>query len=305
MNKLTVINEGFYKPIKDAFVKITNEKTFKKEINFAIQALKKNPYLQKCDANSVLESVLNISQTSLTLNPVLSYAYLVPHKGKCVLYPGYQGLVKLATETGTVTSIEVQLIYEGDDIDIDLASVERVKKHIPYILTGKEKGNIIGGYSIALLPDGSKHIEIMGVNDIYDVRQYSESYKYDINKGTKNSPWINSEAEMCRKTILKRHFKYLPKSDSNEYLQRAIELDNQDYDFPATYQQGNYIESLLMSSSIDEKTESDIYDALNSGMTQKRAEECIEYLKNNQRDNIDGGHNYTQGDIQKKLEQLK
>lgn len=300
-----LLNIDFYKGIKPSFVKISNEKTFIKEVNFAIQALKKNPYLQKCDVNSVLEAVLNISQTTLTLNPVLGYAYLVPHKGKCVLYPGYQGLVKLATETGTVTSIEVQLIYEGDEIEIDLASAERVKKHIPYILTGNDKGLIRGGYSIAMLPDGSKHIEIMSLGDIHDVRECSESYKYDVKKGLKNSPWNSNKPEMCRKTILKRHFKYLPKSDKNESLTKAIELDNKDYDFPMSYNQGNLIEGLLISSSLDANSLKKIDEALHSGMTQKRAEECIEYLKLNQVDAIDNGGNYSQGDIQKKLSQLK
>lgn len=306
MTKLTVLQKEFYTPIKSDFIKIADEKKFKTEVNFAIQALKNNSYLQKCSAESVLESVLNISQTSLTLNPVLSYAYLVPHKGKCVLYPGYQGLVKLATDTGTVTSIEVQLIYEGDEIEIDLASQERVKKHIPYILTGKPQGKIIGGYSIALLPEGSKHIEIMSLVDIHNVRQYSESYKSDQNKGWKNSPWTTNKPEMARKTILKRHFKYLPKSDNNLRLQKAIELDNQDYDFPASFEQGNYIETLLLSSAIPEKVEQEIYRALhNNEFTQSKAKDCIEYLLEHQRDNIDGGGNYSQTDIQKKLTSLK
>ena len=51
-NELTVINEGFYASIKKNFISIADEKTFKREINFAIQILKKSPYLQKCDASS-------------------------------------------------------------------------------------------------------------------------------------------------------------------------------------------------------------------------------------------------------------
>jgi len=247
---------------------------------------------------------MNVSQTGLSLNPVLAYAYLVPMKGKCVLMPGYQGLIKLVTDSGSVTSIEVQLIYEGDDILLDMASDEKVVKHIPYILTGKEKGQIIGGYSLAKLKDGSKHVEIMSKKDILNIREYSESYKNAIKKGWNNSPWQTNEDEMFRKTIVRRHFKYLPKT-SNEQLEKAIELDNKDYDFPATYQQGNYIESLLLTASIDDKTSQDIYDTLNNGMSQNRAEECINYLKDNQVNEIDSGHNYNQGDIQKKLSEIK
>lgn len=304
--QLTVTDEGFYKNIKSTFIQMADEKSFKREISFAIQILKKNQYLQKMDGNSVLEAVLNVSQTGLSLNPVLNYAYLVPHKGRCVLYPGYQGLIKLVTDTGSVTSIEVNLIYEGDEVVLDLASSQKVQKHIPYLLTGKEKGNILGGYSLANLPDGGHHIEIMSRKDIEDVREHSESYQSDVSKKTKHSPWTHSEAEMFRKTILKRHFKYLPKSDKNEKLTKAIELDNQDYDFPASFEQGNYIESLLMSASIPEKVEREIYQTLHSnGFTTKRAAECIEYLIENQEDPIASGKPYNMGDIQNKLKSFK
>lgn len=305
MKELTVINEAFYKPIKDSFVSVATEKKFKVEINFAIQALKKSDYLRKCSAESVLEAVLNISQTGLSLNPVLSYAYLVPMKGKCVLMPGYQGLIKLVTDAGSVNSIEVHLIYEGDDCVLDMATDEKVVKHIPYIMTGKDKGNILGGYSIGKLADGGKHIEIMSKNDILDIRNYSESYKYAESKKYNNSPWHTDEDEMFRKTIVRRHFKYLPKSE-NSQLEKALELDNADYDFPASFEQGNYIESLLMSSAIPEKTEREIYRALHDNeFTSKRAKECIEYLKDNQVDPIASGKTYNQGDIKAKLESFK
>ena len=174
------------------------------------------------------------------------------------------------------------------------------------MITGREKGDILYGYSIATLQDGSKHIEVMSKAQINDVRACSESYKSNLSKKKKGeyatSVWVSNEPEMSRKTIVKRHFKYLPKSD-NKQLEKAIELDNEDYDFPATYEQGNYIESLLLNSNVDEKTSTDIFNALGEGMTQKRADECIEYLLENQKDPITEGVNYNQGDISKKLEQ--
>lgn len=300
--EITCTSPQFYATIKKAFVGQMDEKKFNNEVGFAVQILKNNQYLQKMDGNSVLQAVLNVSQTGLSLNPVLNYAYLVPHKGKCVLYPGYQGLVKLATDTGSVTSIEVNLIYEGDDVELDLASDKKVTKHIPYMLTDKEQGGIIGGYSLANLPDGSKHVEIMSRKDIENIREYSESYKGDVNKKTNYSPWNTNEPEMFRKTILKRHFKYLPKSDKNEMLVKAIELDNKDYDFPMSYEQGNYIESLLMSCAIQVEHEREIHQRLHANdFTTNQAKECIEYLLENQVDPIQNGAIYTQTDIKNKL----
>lgn len=300
MSNLILKEEGFA-AIKANFIKLTDEKIFKREVNFAIQILKKSTALQKCSIESVLESVINISQTGLTLNPVLKYAYLIPRKGKCVLDPGYQGLIKLATDTDNINSINVQLVYEGDDVTIDLASAEKVTKHVPYVATGNEQGEILYGYSIATLQDGEKHIEIMSIKQIDEIMECSESYKYEKDKSYKNSPWFKHKPEMCRKTILRRHFKYLPKSD-NKQLEKAIELDNEDYDFPASFEQGNMIESLLMSSAIPQKRELEIHRALHANeFTQKRATACIEYLQENQVDPISAGNHYNMGDIKNKL----
>lgn len=294
-----------YASIKQNFVQLTDEKVFKREVQFAIQLIKKSPYLQKCSVESVLESVMNISQTNLTLNPVLKYAYLIPRKGKCTLEPGYQGLIKLATDTDNIVSINVQLVYEGDDCEIDMASEKKILKHIPYMALGNEKGKMLWGYSIANLQDGSRHIEIMSSKQILDIRGYSESYKYYKVKKDKGEwascVWASNPEEMARKTIVKRHFKYLPKSD-NRNLEKAIELDNQDFDFPASYEQGTYVENLLMSSAIPIEREREIHQSLHSGaMTNSEAGEIIEYLKENQLDPISSGSNYQAKDIQKKL----
>lgn len=297
---MNALSKNFYNSIKSNFVSLTDEKTFIREVNFAIQLVKGSPGLQKCDAESILKAVFEISQTGLTLNPVFNYAYLIPRKGKAVLDPGYQGLIKLATDTDNINSIEVQLVYQGDEVEIDLATSEKILKHVPYQATGKEQGNILFGYSKAILQDGRAHVEIMSYKQILDIRGYSESYKYEKNKDKKYSPWFTNEPEMCRKTIVRRHFKYLPKSD-NKQLQRALELDNADYDFPASFEQGNLIESLMLSSAIPEQREREIHQRLHAGdFTQSQAKECISYLEENQLDPTSTG-NYSQTDISKRL----
>ena len=304
-NQIQKITESTFKPIKANFIQLTDEKAFKREVNFAIQLIADTPGLQKCSVESVLKSVFNVSQTGLTLNPVLRYGYLIPRKNICKFEPGYQGLIKLATDTDNIESIEVQIVYEGDEVEIDLATNEKILKHVPYLLTGKEQGKILFVYSVALLKGGSKHVEIMSRNQIDDIREYSESYKWYLGKQKKNEwatcVWITDEPEMFRKTVVKRHFKYLPKSD-NKHLEKAIEIDNEDYDFPASFEQGNYIENLLISAAIPEKVEREIYQTLHANdFTQKRAAECIQYLQDNQRDPVASGDNYQPTDIVKKL----
>ena len=312
MSTLTVIQEEFYASIQDQFVKQLDDKAFKREVSFAVQILKANPYLQKCDANSVLNAVLNISLTGLTLNPVKKYAYLVPRYDNskkaliCNLDPSYQGLIKLATDTGSINSIEVQLIYEGDKVEIDMASDKKVISHIPYFLNDKDKGNIVAGYSLAQLNTGGRHVEIMSKKEIEDIRSYSESYKAFKAGKIKTCVWDernSASQEMYRKTIIKRHFKYLPKSSSTPQLEEALKLGESDFDFPMSYNQATYIESLLMTCAIPENREREIYQAMaKDSYTSNEAGEVIEYLEQNQRDPVASGDYYNASDIQKKFD---
>jgi len=60
------------------------------------------------------------------------------------------------------------------------------------------------------------------------------------------------------------------------------------------------IENLLISCSLDPPHRKQVEDDI-VGLTYVRAEKCIAYLLANQRDKIDSGDNYNQGDIHRKL----
>ena len=55
------------------------------ELGFAYQFISDNELLQKCEPLSIINAITNIARTSITLNPVMRLAYLVPRGGKCVL----------------------------------------------------------------------------------------------------------------------------------------------------------------------------------------------------------------------------
>ncbi len=202
---------------------------FQKEAAFALQIFQSNDYLTKMSPESVKNAVLNISLTGITLNPVLKLAYLVPRKGKCVLDFSYMGLVKILTDTGSVKNIEANVVYWGEPFKLSRGTN-------PYIEHGliedpkTPKGEIRGAYSVATLNDGSKSIEWMDANELMAIMQRSESVR-----SGKNSPWISDTPEMCRKTVIKRHYKYLPKSERAIIAATAIEIDheNNGIDFEA------------------------------------------------------------------------
>lgn len=261
MEAIEITRKEFYDKIRPMWLEQSkaDEATFAKEISFAIQHTIKNPYLQKCESTSVLRAIMNVAQIGLTLNPVLKYSYLIPrfnsksNQLECVLEPSYVGLAKLLTDSGAVKSIECRVINEGDDCDIDTANPLKVIKHKPYFLTGKLKGKILGVYSIAELPDGSRHFEGMSYADVVEIRDRSESYKAFQNGKVKSCIWVSDESEMCRKTVIKRHSKYLPKSVGTEKLDKAIDLDNEVNGFkePMDYGMLAFLETSIDRSTID------------------------------------------------------
>jgi phage RecT family recombinase len=211
---------------------------FEQEVSFAWQAYNANKLLQKCTPESIFASVYNVALTSLSLNPVLKHAVLLPRwnnkdqRYECSLEPQYQGLVALAIKSGTVKAILSNVVYEGDDLDMDYALPKKIVKHIPYIVTGKEKGGIKAVYSIAILTDGTELGEVMSYLEVCDIRDRSESWKaYKADK-IKSCIWLTDEGEMAKKTVVKRQVKYLSK-DKAVQLMKAVELDNEVHGFRA------------------------------------------------------------------------
>lgn len=285
--ELSITQKEFYSKIRPMWIEQSksDEATFAKEVSFAVQHSIKNPYLQKCESNSVLRAIMNVAQIGLTLNPVLKYAYLIPrYNGKskeleCVLEPSYIGLAKLLTDSGAVKSVECQIIYEGDEAIIDMASEQKIVKHEPYFLTGKPKGKIRGVYSIGVLPDGTRHIETISYADLMEIRGRSESYKAFIEKKI-SCTWITDEGEMCRKTCIKRHSKYLPKSDGTEKLDKAIALDNEVNGFREAMDFGMlaFLETSIDRSTIDPDRKAKLKEQMSKWEFKDQAFKLLEEL---------------------------
>lgn len=245
---------------------------FKKEVSFAIQAANGNDMLMQATPASVAKSIFNVAITGLSLNPVHKLAYLVPKRiagvWEAVLFPSYQGLVKLITDSGSVRRIEAHVVYEGDHLEYEYGLDPKLI-HRP----ARKSQDISAVYAIAILQDGSKQFEVMSAQEIDDIMNRSDSGKKGI------GPWKTDKPEMARKTVIRRIFKYLPKTDRFEQVAEAIALDEQDY--PATMGQIGFIEGLLSSANIDPEEQSRITRSLDA-MTADDAGRMIEYLQDNQ-----------------------
>ena len=256
----------------------------KQEVSFALQLINKSAQLQKCSKESLQQAVLNISNIGLSLNPAAKEAYLIPRWNgvlkimEASLEPGYVGLVKLLTDAGSVKSMVCQLVYEGDTFEIDLANNMQPVTHKPELSRAK-KGNIKGAYALATLIDNTRQVEFMDVEEIDGIRGRSETYKAYLENKIKSCTWVSDYGEMARKTVIKRIYKYLPRTERMDQIDEAIKQDNSD--FTASDSQVYYIENLLNNSTLEERQRAQIEMEL-PVMGSQRANEVINMLKMNQ-----------------------
>lgn len=302
MSDLTI---KVFDKIKPRFVEIVDEATFLKEASFALQAVNKNKQLTKCTQESVIQALMNVAQCGLTLNPVLNLAYMIPRwnsktrETECHVEPSYQGLAKLLTDTGSVNSISTQIVYEKDVFEL-VQGLNPDVKHTPAL---KDRGEIIGAYSVGRISNGEFLVEWMPIEDIHYIRDMSESYKAFADDRIKSCVWVDHEPEMCRKTVLKRFCKYAPKTEQWDKLGTAIELDNTDYIIDGTSNKATFIFSLMDTSSFDEPKRGSIEREIYAGVSGSRADEIIEELKRSQLDPLTELGSVNAGDVNKKVQE--
>ena len=234
----------------------------KSETSFALQIINepKNSFLRKCDKNSIVKSIINIAQVGLTLNPVAREAYLIPRYSKylkgyeCHLEPSYVGIVKLITDAGSVTSIQTNLVYEKDEFSLVHSLAGADFRHVPYV--NPDRGKITGVYSVAVISTGERQFEYMTAEEVFQIRNISESWKAFQEEKTTTCIWKTWEGEMFRKTCLKRMQKYLPRTDRMQYLDTAIDLTNHDWE--PSMKQIAYAQSLLSTCNLTEESRDQI-----------------------------------------------
>lgn len=127
--------------------------------------------------------------------------------------PMYRGLLKLARRSGTIEHIDAHVVYEGDEIEIDLGSEPSVS-HFP-VLDGAKRGGYVGAYAVAVV-NGRKYVDWMTVADIEVSRKSSRA------RG--DSAWTAHWPEMARKTVLRRLMKRLPLETLAEH---ALRIENE------------------------------------------------------------------------------
>ena len=173
-----------------------------------LTAVNKNPKLLECTKESVLACLMDCSQFGL--EPDGRKAHLIPYGNKCQLIFDYKGLVELARRSGEIAYIHADVVCANDKFDYTYGTGAMLK-HSPAL---KDRGEVTQAYSFVKLKDGSEDFHVMNLDEVNAIRKRS--------KAEKSGPWVTDFAEMAKKTVFRRHSKWLPLSSE---FQEAVDKD--------------------------------------------------------------------------------
>lgn len=220
------------KPDFNKLAEIHGAVSFDSEAAYAMQILNSNSYLlSKAAGNpdSLKTAVLNVAAMGLTLRPDQKLAYLVPRNGSVCLDISYMGYVHLATEAHAIKWAKAEIVRERDTFQFNGHGKDVTHPFNPF---AKDRGEIVGCYVTAMTHDGDYLVEMMSIEEIYNIRDRSEAWK-----SGKSCPWKTDESEMIKKTVIKRAYKSWPKTDSRgNRFAKAVAVSNTadpiDFDTP-------------------------------------------------------------------------
>ena len=197
-------------------------KIFEREKGFAVIAAMKNSELTRCTAESIYTAVATVAVSELTLNPALQLCSLVPRGKKqdngqyvkeATLVVEYKGMIEILMRSGSVKNIRAACVFDCDDFDYSLGTGDNdFIKHKPTLNRNKE-AKIIAAYSIATLADGQEVKHLMDKNKIDKHKEVA----------TTKMIWNAWEEEMAIKTVIRSHYKYLPKTEQATEVMRHFD----------------------------------------------------------------------------------
>lgn len=160
------------------------------------------------------EAVLNIYNTKTKVAGQWQWVR------KAQYLPMVGGLVKLLYASGEVTYIDAAVWYERDVFRFTRGDNVTLV-HEPF-LGDEDPGQIMGAYVVVKLKNGEIKREVMPRRDIEKVRAVSKAVDTD---GNPTGPWKDWYDQQAIKSVIKRIYKQLPKTDR---LERAIAHDNEE-----------------------------------------------------------------------------
>jgi len=198
---------------------------FEREASFAIGILKDKPFLAEVAQNNpdaLKRAVINVAAIGLSLNPVHRLAYLLPRDKKIILAVSYIGLLKLATDCGSIKWAHADVVFSNDKFESRGPGVKPIHEFNPF---SEARGELVGAYCVAKTADDEFLTTTMNMLEIESIRDRSDSWKAYKSKGVQ-TPWLTDKHDMIKKTVIRKAYKSWPMTDLRRF-DEAIAISNE------------------------------------------------------------------------------
>lgn len=176
----------------------------------SLSAINQTPKLAECSPATLLSCVMKCSALGLEPSAVdgLGRAYILPFKNwktkgmEATFILGYKGMLDLARRSGQIKDISARAVYDGDDFSYEFGLHEDLR-HTPSTAP-KEGRDLTHVYMVAHFTDGGHYFDVMTREECEAIRKRS--------KAKDSGPWVTDYEAMCKKSVIRRAFPYLPVS---------------------------------------------------------------------------------------------
>jgi len=211
-------------------VKMRDDQNWRIEMFYALEAMEKSKALQDCEPSSIGRCIIDVGTMGLSLSPAKKEAYLIPYQIKvgpnkriyrAELSISYMGMEQIAYRTGFVELIQTNVVRAGDKWKL---WADEDGRHIEHV-EGPERGSVLLAYCIVKLSSGRTYIETMTKEELLEVRKAATKKNGDKIPFTWTGPF---RVEMYKKSVLRRAWKNLPRSENPRLLAMMEAVDRAD-----------------------------------------------------------------------------
>lgn len=178
--------------------------------NASVVAVTDNPRILQCTRESVFKAIRTLAGAGLV--PDGREAAIVPFGKEAQAMPMVFGLIKVARNSGKISSLWAEVVYEGERLEVGMEDGNRIWKHVTDdgdpIDAMSRGGEIRGAYAVAKMTDKTVEFQPMSHAEIEKRRKVSRTQKDPGATGI----WGQWYEEMAKKTVIRNLVKRLPMS---------------------------------------------------------------------------------------------
>jgi len=180
------------------------------------QAMKKDAKIRECTGDSLIAATLTAVQMGLV--PDGRHGAFVMFGRELQFMPMYGGYIKVALESGAVTSIDADIVHEADKIEYQKSNI-RTENYLRHTASlDDDPGPVIASYAIAHQPDGFGQFTVRPMRYLRKVEENA--------KRRGGAVWKSWPEEQQIKTAIRYLAKLLPQTPE---LAKVIAYDDQHF----------------------------------------------------------------------------